>query len=157
MTPLAHQTTPLLFVVIEGRRFAIRLEQVDEVLPLAEPAPVPGWPRYGLGLLDVRGSLVPLVDVRSTLQLPDVTLSHRQKVVVVLTAGGERWGVLVSEVLGVVAHALSALEGIAPQPRLIRPDVSREFAIEAEGAVAVLDASALIAALGLPPPAEAVK
>jgi len=143
----------LLFVRIEDHRFAFRLEEVAEVLLLVEPVPVPGWPRYGLGLIDVRGEVMALVDPRSTLQLDDRKLEVGQKVVVVL-AQGRRWGVLVSSVEGVQASVLAPLSEVAPQPRLVRPDVSDQFAQGAAGPVPVVDAARLIDVLGLPPPPE---
>lgn len=145
------QARQLLFVHIEGRAFAFRLDEVVEVLPLVEPAPVPGWPRYGLGLMDVRGELVALVDPRTTLQLDDARLDSRQKVVVVLVHG-RRWGVLVSQVDGVAEAVEAPLAQVAPQARLVRPDVSEQFALREGGAVPVLDADRLIDVLGLPPP-----
>jgi purine-binding chemotaxis protein CheW len=149
------EETALLVVVLEGRRFAFRLEHVQEVLPLVEPVQVPGWPRYGLGLMRVRGEVVPLVDLRSTLQLSDVALDSSQKIVVVLAAG-VRWGVLVSAVAGVVSCVVRTLAALAPQPRLVRPEVSFEVAAEPEGLTAVLDPTAMVLTLGLPLPAEAL-
>lgn len=143
----------LLFVLLEGRRFAFRLDEVEEVLPLVEPVPVPTWPPYGLGLMDVHGAVVPLVDPRATLQLPVGPLSWRMKIVL-LRVGGRHWGVLVSAVDGVRAAAVHELAEIAPQPRLVRPDVSHAFADDASGPVPVLDAGDLVEVLGLPPPPE---
>jgi purine-binding chemotaxis protein CheW len=145
---------PLLVVLLEGRRFAFRLEHVQEVLPLAEPTPVPGWPRYGLGLLRVRGDVVPLVDLRTTLQLPDAILNATQKVVLV-HADSRRWGILVSAVTGVVEREVEKVGMVAPQPRLVRAELSNEFTSDSEGLMAVLDPTALILTLGLPLPPEA--
>lgn len=152
--PAGAEGRELLFVVLGDRRFAFRLDDVEEVLPLVEPMQVPTWPRYGLGLVDVRGAVVPLVDPRATLQLPEGPLHWRMKIVL-LRVAGRRWGVLVSAVDGVRAAAVRELAEVAPQPRLVRPDVSHAFAEDPAGPVPVLDAAELVEVLGLPPPPEA--
>jgi purine-binding chemotaxis protein CheW len=54
------------FVLFEaaGTTFALPAADVVEVLRMAATAPVPGAPAHLRGVLDLRGALVPVVDVR---------------------------------------------------------------------------------------------
>ena len=60
------------FVVfeIEGRRYALPVEQVREVLPSVEVDPLPGAGDAYLGVITLRGVLVPVVDLRRHLGIP---------------------------------------------------------------------------------------
>lgn len=59
-----------LVVVVDGERFAIPLEDVIEVLPAAAAHSLPGAPDVIRGLLNVRGTPVPLLDLRTRLGRP---------------------------------------------------------------------------------------
>jgi chemotaxis signal transduction protein len=85
---------------IGKRNYALPAESVREVLPLMEPTPVPEWPEYALGLIEVRGTLIPLVDVAPALGLEPSPISAEQRVVTV-AAKNTLWGILVDSVEGV--------------------------------------------------------
>ena len=56
-----------LIVVVDDERFAIPLEDVIEVLPAVAAHPLPGAPEVIRGLLNVRGTPVPVLDLRTRL------------------------------------------------------------------------------------------
>lgn len=59
-----------LVVVVDHERFAISLEDVLEVLPAVAARPLPGAPDVIRGLLNVRGTPVPVLDLRTRLGRP---------------------------------------------------------------------------------------
>lgn len=54
-------------VVVGGERFAVELEQVREVFELESITSVPGMPAALVGVANLRGTIVPVTDVRETL------------------------------------------------------------------------------------------
>jgi purine-binding chemotaxis protein CheW len=50
--------------------YAVDLQHIREVLPLESVTPVPGMPPVVIGMTNVRGSVVPIVDLRLLLELP---------------------------------------------------------------------------------------
>ena len=50
--------------------YAVDLQHIREVLPLDSITPVPGMPPVVIGMTNVRGSVVPIVDIRLLLELP---------------------------------------------------------------------------------------
>ena len=60
----------VLLVVADRERFAIPLEDVLEVLPALAAQPLPGAPDVIRGLLNVRGTPVPVLDLRTRLGRP---------------------------------------------------------------------------------------
>ncbi len=90
----------LLFEV-EGIPYALPLEGVREVVRAVAVAQLPGAPPAVLGVVDLRGTLVPVVDLRARFGLPARGLSPAEHFVVA-DAGGRTAMVRADEVLGVV-------------------------------------------------------
>jgi len=85
--PLASNVmVPIVPFVMDGHRFGLLAGDVREVLRAATPSPLPRAPAIVLGLLNVRGELVPVLDVRSRFGLRPRALAHADHLVVA-TAG----------------------------------------------------------------------
>ncbi len=50
-----------------GDRYAVDVDAVHEVLPFSEPRPVDGMPAFLEGVIEARGVVVPVVDLRTRL------------------------------------------------------------------------------------------
>lgn len=89
--------------------YGINVMQVQEVLRVSEIAPVPGAPHYVLGIINLRGNVVTVIDTRIRLGLPttDVTDSTR---IVIIESSGHVVGILVDCVAEVVDLQASAVE-----------------------------------------------
>lgn len=72
----------LLVLVLGGRSLGIEARFVEEVLRAAAPSPLPGAPALVLGVLNVRGEPVPLLDVRRSLGVPPRPLRASDHLVV---------------------------------------------------------------------------
>jgi len=139
----------VLVVRIAGRRYGVPVSAVREVLPLVEPRPVPAWPDFALGLIDVRGAALPLVDPAPSLGEAPLSLTPSCRVVVLAGPEGAT-GVVVDEVEGLLRVAPLGLEAIAPAS--VRPHPPRCTAVFSLGGatVPVLAPQALIAKLADP-------
>jgi purine-binding chemotaxis protein CheW len=58
---------------LNGQKFAISIDQVREVLASATVEPVPGSPALILGVINLRGRIVAVLDLRQRLNLPPCT------------------------------------------------------------------------------------
>ena len=91
-------------------RFAIEIQVVNEIIVRPEITPVPQAPLWAEGIANLRGHVLPVVDVRKRLGLDDsVAPTHA----LVLTLDGELLGMLVegvSEVLRI------PLDQVVPAP-----------------------------------------
>lgn len=85
---------------LSAHRVAVGLARVREVTSLAATVPVPGAAPWVLGLLDLRGELVPVVDVEG-----HVARAEREpelsELVVICDVDGRGVGLVVRDVLGV--------------------------------------------------------
>ncbi len=81
--------------------YGINVMQVQEVLRYSEIAPVPGSPAYVLGIINLRGNVVTVIDTRMRfgLEPAEVTDSSR---IVIIEASEQVVGILVDSVAEVV-------------------------------------------------------
>lgn len=133
----------LIWVIIGGTRFAVSAEEAKEILPLAEYTSVPGWPEHALGLLDVRGELIPLLDAAKLLGRQRSPLSARQLVLVV-PVDGRSWGLLLDQVQSVHAAKVTGGAELPISDPLRSSGFLRGLASSPEGRVIVLDAAAVV-------------
>lgn len=94
----SHAAYPsrVCLITLAGGLFALDLRSVREVFPVESITPVPGMPSVLSGVTNLRGVVVPLVDVRSLLGLS--TAGAPQTIGVVIHHGANQVGVLVDQV-----------------------------------------------------------
>ncbi|MBI2494181.1 MAG: purine-binding chemotaxis protein CheW [Candidatus Rokubacteria bacterium] len=105
----------LVAFVIDGQRYALALGAVERVLPMVAVSPLPRAPAIALGVINVHGTIVPVVDVRRRFGLParDFGVTTR---LVIARAGRRTLAVPADEVLGVVEVAA---ESVVPPEALL--------------------------------------
>lgn len=89
--------------------FAIDIRQVQEVFELESMTPVPGMPAALVGVANLRGTIIPLVDLRAVLRRSVVT---NPKYVVVIRHGSQQIGLLIDQVPE--TRSISPSDHIAP-------------------------------------------
>lgn len=106
------------FVVfhLAGEEYAVPIGAVDEVLPLRELTRVPGAPAFIEGVMNLRGTVLPVVDQRRRFGLPAAPRTGRERVMV-HAVGGVRAGFIVDS----VARVLRVPQlSVGPAPELSR-------------------------------------
>jgi len=68
---------------LENEKYGINVMQVQEVLRITEIAPVPGAPSYVLGIINLRGNVVTVIDTRSRFGLASVETDDSSRVVII--------------------------------------------------------------------------
>lgn len=86
---------------LQEETYGINVMQVQEVLRYTEIAPVPGAPGYVMGIINLRGNVVTVIDTRARFGLEpgDVTDNSR---IVIIEAERQVIGILVDSVAEVV-------------------------------------------------------
>ncbi len=69
--------------MLEGEKYGINVMQVREVLRDIEIAPVPGAPAYVLGIINLRGNVVTVVDTRSRFGLPMAETNEESRIIII--------------------------------------------------------------------------
>jgi purine-binding chemotaxis protein CheW len=106
----AAQARQYLSFVVAGTDFGVPILHVKEILQYEEVTRVPGTPRAVRGVINVRGSVVPVIDLAVKFGRPEVAASKRTCVLVVET---RTTGEVVT--MGVVADAVSEVIDLGPE------------------------------------------
>ena len=94
---------------LDNETYGINVMQIQEVLRYTEIAPVPGAPDYVLGIINLRGNVVTVIDTRQRFGLSESDISDHTRIVV-LEIDGQVVGVLVDSVAEVVYLKQSEVE-----------------------------------------------
>ncbi|MFQ3237345.1 MAG: purine-binding chemotaxis protein CheW, partial [Paraglaciecola sp.] len=81
--------------------FGINVMQVQEVLRHTEIAPVPGAPEYVLGIINLRGNVVTVIDTRARFGLKPTEINDNTRIVII-ESEEQVVGILVDSVAEVV-------------------------------------------------------
>ncbi|HET7824573.1 MAG TPA: chemotaxis protein CheW [Anaeromyxobacter sp.] len=98
-----------LAFTLAGGEYAVGILKVKEILQYEELTRVPSTPRSIRGVLNLRGSVIPVVDLAVKFGLPEPAVTKRTCVLVVETAFGG-----IPTVMGVVADAVSEVIELGP-------------------------------------------
>jgi purine-binding chemotaxis protein CheW len=92
----------LVVVVLGPERYGIDIRSVREVQPLHGLTSVPGVPAWWAGVVNIRGTLYPVLDPRPRLSLPaQAEAEAEERKVVLVRNGGVYVGLLVDDAPGV--------------------------------------------------------
>lgn len=94
---------------LAGETYGINVMQVQEVLRHSEIAPVPGAPAYVLGIINLRGNVVTVIDTRHRFGLTSGELTENTRIVII-EADSHVVGILVDSVAEVVYLRQSEIE-----------------------------------------------
>ncbi|MFT7244630.1 MAG: purine-binding chemotaxis protein CheW [Candidatus Azotimanducaceae bacterium] len=94
---------------LDGETYGVNVMQVQEVLRYTEIAPVPGAPDYVLGIINLRGNVVTVIDTRNRFALTEGEITDSTRIVIVET-DEHVVGLLVDSVAEVVYLRQSEIE-----------------------------------------------
>jgi purine-binding chemotaxis protein CheW len=94
---------------LEAEKYGVNVLLVSEVLKVTEIAPVPGSPPYVLGIINLRGNVVTVVDTRKRLGLGPKEPDDATRIVV-LEMGDQVLGIMVDSVAQVATLRESEIE-----------------------------------------------
>ena len=129
----------LLVFSVGAERYGIETDHVVEVIPLRELTPVPCTPASILGVVNHRGRILPVLDLRRLFDLADQGVAEGSRVVAV-EAGGMTFGIFAGAVTGTVRIGV---EEVAPSPATSAADRQGLIRGVTGEMVAVLDLDAL--------------
>jgi purine-binding chemotaxis protein CheW len=138
--PPADTLLELLEFRLAHERYAVETCHVREVHPLRNLTVLPCVPPFVRGIVNVRGRITPVLDIKKFFGLPDPGLTDLHRVVLIQGHGMEV-GLLADAIVGVRSIALQELQGSLPTLTGIRADYLK--GVTAQGLV-VLDARRLL-------------
>jgi purine-binding chemotaxis protein CheW len=139
--PLAGASLELLEFRLAQERYALENRWVQEVCPLKELTPMPCTPPFVLGIVSVRGRILPVLDLKKFFDLPEQGLTDLHRII--LVRGGDlELGLLADAIVGVRSIPADSLQSSLPTLTGIRSDYLKGVTAER---LVVLDLARILA------------
>jgi purine-binding chemotaxis protein CheW len=107
---------------LDGQEYGIAILKVQEIKGWDKMTPIPNSPPYVKGVLNLRGVIVPVFDLRLRFGLPE-TVRDAFTVIIVVNIGGR--------MAGIVVDAVSDVINVSPEQQCAAPEYegqqNREF------------------------------
>ena len=137
----------VLEFLLAHEMYGIELKYVREVYPLKELTPIPAIPAFVLGIVNVRGEILSVIDIKKFFDLPEKGLTDLNKVIILHSADME-FGILADSIIGVRNILLSELKTSLPTLTGIREEylkgVTKEREIILDGGKLLSDKSIIV-------------
>ncbi|MED5621994.1 chemotaxis protein CheW [Ideonella sp. BN130291] len=107
--PPVHEPAQYLTFMLAGEAFAIGILCIKEIIEYAQLTTVPMMPPSVRGVINLRGAVVPVMDLQARFGRPASEVTKRTCIVIVEVQAGDD-----SQVIGVVVDAVNEVIEIAP-------------------------------------------
>lgn len=139
-TETAGEHIEVVEFVLAHERYAIESHYVREVAPLENLTPLPCTPAFVLGIVNVRGEILSVIDLKKFFDLPEKGLTDLNKVIV-LQSGNMLFGILADVIAGVRRIPLTGIQPSLPTLTGVREEYLKGVTAER---IVVLDAEKLL-------------
>jgi purine-binding chemotaxis protein CheW len=114
-TPVGTTERPLVVFSLDNQRYALALDRVQRAMRVVAITPLPKAPPIVLGIVDLGGVVIPVINVRQRFNHPprDVRLSDH---LIVAATGKRTVALLVDETNGVIG---ASPESLAPAAEIL--------------------------------------
>jgi purine-binding chemotaxis protein CheW len=140
-TPAAETLLEVLEFSLAQERYAIETRYVREVYPLKDLTPLPCTPPFVLGIVNVRGRIVPVFDLKKFFDLPEQGLTDLHRIILI-EGNGMELGLLADLTVGVRAIPADTLQPSLPTLTGIRGEYLKGVTAER---LVVLDVARILA------------
>lgn len=98
-----------LTFTIEEEEYGIEILRVQEIKGLSKIRPIPNAPHYVKGVMNLRGAVVPILDLRSRFGIAEADY-NQFTVIIMVSVGGKMFGLVVDAVSDVLNIAKEQIE-----------------------------------------------
>lgn len=108
----ASATIGVIAFTLAAETYAVESAFVREVYPLRDFTPLPGVPPYIFGIINVRGQILPVVDLKKFFNLPEKGLGDLNRVIILYDNQME---------FGILADVVNGTQNIEPEDIRVVP------------------------------------
>lgn len=120
-TPVAETWLEVLEFRLAQERYAIETRYVREVSPVKDLTPLPCTPPFILGIVNVRGRILPVIDLKKFFDLPEQGLTDLRRIIL-LEGNDVELGLLADATVGVRSIPADSLQPSLPTLTGIRSE-----------------------------------
>lgn len=98
-----HRMEKILVFALSGLRCALPLTDIERILHSVEITPVPKAPEIVMGLVNVQGRVIPVLNIRKLFRLSEIEISLNDQIIIARTTK-RPVAILVDNVIGVAEY-----------------------------------------------------
>ena len=136
---LNTDTDQYLTFMLAGEEYGVDILRVQEVKGWDSVTPLPNTPQYIKGVINLRGTIVPIFDLRERFSLEQIPYGPTT-VVIVLKVNNEHG----SRTMGIVVDAVSEVYNIAAEGMKPSPDFGTAISMDFVHGLATIDEKMII-------------
>lgn len=106
----AIEQTQLVLFQVGHEVFALEIERIQEIIRVPAMTRVPGAPAFVRGVCNLRGRIVPVIDMRARLGIETRPIDRSTRIIVVEPSASRRVGLLIDRVCEVARIAVPDIE-----------------------------------------------
>lgn len=106
--------------------FAVEISMVREIVRMQPIRRIPGSPAFIEGIVNLRGGIVPIVDLRKRFNVADTEMDKDQRKIVIVNLEERQIGILVD---GVTEILRVDEEAIDPAPELVADAIEKKYIV----------------------------
>ena len=114
-----------LTFMLAGEEYGVDILRVQEIKGWDNVTPIPNTPNYIKGVINLRGTIVPIIDLRERFSLESISYGPTT-VVIVLKVNGEKG----SRTMGIVVDAVSEVYNISQETLKPAPDFGQAISTD---------------------------
>ena len=123
--------------------YGIPIEKVSEIIKIEEIAILPKAPQYIEGVLNLRGNVVPIVDLRKRFSMPQIERTKKSKIIVLLI-NKRLFGVIVDMVHEVLTLQRENIEPSLPTASGIKGEFIDSIGKYEDKLIIILDITKIV-------------
>ncbi|PIP27410.1 MAG: hypothetical protein COX30_02000 [Candidatus Moranbacteria bacterium CG23_combo_of_CG06-09_8_20_14_all_39_10] len=123
---IAHREKIIQLVVfrLDEEEYAMPVEDVQVVINMTEITPVPNSPSFVAGLINLRGKVIPVIDLEKRFGLQRNNSNIELKHIVVIDIPNSSFGVIVDEVIEVLHISKNVVQA---NPEVVNNKIGAEY------------------------------
>jgi purine-binding chemotaxis protein CheW len=106
---LVADSDQFLTFTIQGEEYGIEILRVQEIKGLSKIRPIPNAPHYVKGVMNLRGTVVPILDLRCRFGISEADY-NQFTVIIMVSVGGKMFGLVVDAVSDVLNISKEQIE-----------------------------------------------
>ncbi len=114
-----------LTFILAGEEYGVDILRVQEIKGWDSVTPIPNTPDYIRGVINLRGTIVPIIDLRRRFSLESIPYGSTTVVIVLKVCNGDA-----SRIMGIVVDAVSEVYNIDTDEMKSAPDFGTMISID---------------------------
>ena len=136
---VSANTEQYLTFILNGEEYGVDILRVQEIKGWDSATPIPNTPDYVRGVINLRGTIVPIIDLRARFGLERVPYGPTTVVIVLKVMHGNA-----SRIMGIVVDAVSEVYNVSQQDLKPAPEFGGAVRVDFVKGLATVDQKMVI-------------